>query len=78
MKIKKFKYKKSENDITEREVLSLYEDEKNLYGLDLSLINDIDKNNIIDIQQDYESKLKMYMSIYRNFLKEKIEYIKED
>jgi hypothetical protein len=78
MKIEKFKYKKSETDVSEREVLVLNEDETNLKGLDLTKIGIEEKYKIISLQERYENELKPFLKNFRNFIKEKIEYIRED
>jgi hypothetical protein len=78
MKIEKFKYKKTETDVSEREVLVLNEDENHLKGLDLSKVSLEEKYKIIGIQENYEDKLKPHLKNYRDFIKEKIEYIRED
>ena len=79
MKIKKFNYKKKEDDVSEREVLVLFEDDKYLMGLDFSKMTDKQKTGAILIQEKYELDLKEYFKdFYKNFLKEKIEYITED
>ena len=73
MKIKEFKYtKKSNGEIKEYKLLVLNEGDSHISGIDLNKLTPEEMAQIIKIQQDYETKLKPFMTSFRQFIKENI------
>lgn len=75
MKIKEFKYIKK-NEIKYYKLLILNENNTHIAGIDLNKLNEEEQTKIIEIQKEYEEKLKPYMNSYRQYIKENV--INED
>lgn len=72
MKIKDFKYKKKNGEESEYSLLTLREDKEYVAGIDLNKLGEEEKEYVIQIQKDYEEKLKPFMKAYRQFIIENI------
>jgi len=72
MKIKDFKYTKKNGEESEYSLLTLREDKEYLAGIDLNKLVEEEKDQVIQIQKDYEERLKPFMKAYRQFIIENI------
>ena len=80
MTIKKFKYSKSDADITTREAVVLHENPDSTYidAVDLHHLDDAEKEDFLKIYSEYEEKMKPFIKkAFRRFTKAKIEYLKD-
>jgi hypothetical protein len=70
MKTLKFDYLK-ENETSTREVIVFEQTEKSIKGIDVSLLNEEEKINILEIFRKHEEDIKPYMKAFRHFKVEK-------
>ena len=78
MKIAKFLYEKEEKGgsvVKEYELVVLKETETYFEGISIQDMDDQQKEEVINIVQEFEENLKPYMSKYRRMLKGKIKQI---
>jgi len=78
--VKKFKYSKSDVEITTREAIVLHENPDSSYidAVDLHHLDEKEKEDFLKIYSEYEEKMKPFIKkAFRRFTKTKIEYLKE-
>jgi hypothetical protein len=74
MQIIKGTYKKSETDKREIELYKMFSDEKHYLGIDLTKLEENEKNKFIELTIQYENDIKDFVKkSFRNFFIEKIE-----
>lgn len=74
MKFKSFTYKKKKDNETKNYlVLITKEDDTHLGGIDLTKLEEKEIQILVDIQKEYESKMKPFIEkAYRMYIKENI------
>jgi hypothetical protein len=72
VKILNFDYEKKPDDVSSRELLIIHSNDESVEGIDLSILNEKEKEDLLKIQKEYEDNIYSYMKAYRKFLFERI------
>jgi len=72
MKIIKGNYLKENNSERQIEILVLENKDDGVKGIDLTLLTEIEQEEIKQLRMDYEEKTKKYMKAFRYFKRDKI------
>jgi hypothetical protein len=73
MKEKRFIYTKKNGERKSYDVMVIADGPDYLAGIDFNKLTEEEAKEVMNIQKEYEEKLKPYMKAYRNFIKENIE-----
>jgi hypothetical protein len=73
MKEKRFTYTKKNGERKSYDVMVIADGPDYLAAIDFNKLTEEEAKEVMNIQKEYEEKLKPYMKAYRNFIKENIE-----
>ena len=77
MNLREFEYQKEDGSRKGYTVLKVKEDATSIEGVSMRELSELDKEKVIAIYQEFETKLKPYMKNWRKFLKARMLEIKE-
>ena len=72
MKINEFTYSKKTGETKDYEVLILNESEEYVSGISIKELPEDEKDELFEIQKEYEMKLGKFMGNYRQFIRSNI------
>lgn len=72
MKRYKFLYEKANGDQNEYDLMITNSTPDRFYGIDLNKLTTEEKVQVLEVQEEYEEKMKPFMKAFRQFIKENI------
>lgn len=72
MKRYKFLYEKANGDQNEYDLMITNSTPDRFYGIDLNKLTAEEKVQVLEVQEEYEEKMKPFMKAFRQFIKENI------